>query len=116
MPLQILTISLMQPMNIVWGLPGEPIIYVNKISPFRDGRTWNPRERTRETVIDEVLHRSQLEEPRNSPARTNHTRDNTPIMEAKIAGRWLTDSIVVICWIFHIGRSLHIVRSTWYLY
>ena len=44
-------------MNIVWGLPGEPIMDVNKIGPFRDGRTWNLREWTGETVIDEVLHR-----------------------------------------------------------
>lgn len=95
--MQVLTIILVQLMNIIWGLPGEPIMYVNKIGPFRDGRTWNPREWTVETVIDEVLHRSQPEEPGNSPVSSNRTRHNTPIMEAKIAGRWLTDSIVVIC-------------------
>lgn len=103
-------------MNIVWNLPGEPISYVNNLGPFRDCRTGNPRERTRQTGINEVLHENQPWERKSSPIINHLTRHNTPRKQPKIVGRWLRDSIVVICWICHLCLSLLIARSTWYLY
>jgi hypothetical protein len=54
--IKVLTIFLVQFMNIVWDFPGEPIVDVDNVGPFRDRRTWNARERTGQPAVNEVLY------------------------------------------------------------
>lgn len=71
---KILTIFLMEFMDIEWDFADKPIVYVHKIGPLRDHRTWDPGDRAGKPAIDEMLKLK-------SALRTNISRAGTKIYD-----------------------------------
>ena len=54
--MKMLTVFLMQIMDIVWNFTGEPIVKVDKIGPFRNRRARDSRKRVGKPAVNEALH------------------------------------------------------------